>query len=95
MSSARRENTNLAQIGLFTWPQRKGGPETEREGEGGGGLESDLAHDGAARRRANATGQIFICLDFIIFNENPTEDEPEAEQGGGGAGEGKGMHNFA
>ena len=67
----------------------------ERRGKGRGGLESDLAHDGAARRRANATGQIFICLDFIIFNENPTEDEPEAEQGGGGAGEGKGMHNFA
>ena len=67
----------------------------ERRVREGGGMESDLAHDGAARRRATATGQIFICLDFIIFNENPTEDEPGAERGGGGAGGGRGMHNFA
>ena len=50
---------------------------------------SHTTHGAARRWRATATGQIFICLDFIIFNENPTEDEPEAEQGEEGQGKEK------
>lgn len=39
--------------------------------------------------RPTATGQIFICLDFIIFNENPTEDEPRRSREEEGQGKEK------